>query len=447
MPKELFGTDGIRGVPGEFPLDDSTLFGVGRALGDYVRASAPRPRVLIGMDTRESSPHIAGCLAAGLAAGGVKAAFAGVISTPGVACLVRQKGFAAGVVISASHNPFHDNGVKLFAGSGMKFPDEVEESIEQQIAKHRNGKRPAKATKLKADQSLDEQYLAFLRGRVIPGAKLAGMKIVLDCANGAASRLGPALFRSLGAEITAIHNHPDGRNINAGCGSLHPESLQKKVVEMHAALGVAFDGDADRAMFVSPSGALVNGDGVLLAAARYLASVGQLKGGRIVGTTMTNLGLERALAAEGLSLSRVPVGDRYVLEEMLRHGCNLGGEQSGHIIFLDDATTGDGLLTALKIACLVALYGPLEQLIAGLKNYPQTIVNVKVSTKPPLESLPEVWSQLDQANRALGDSGRIVLRYSGTEKLARVMVEAECAEDVDRWAQAIASAIRSSIGG
>ena len=446
MAKQLFGTDGIRGVPGEYPLDDPTLFGVGRALGEYVRVRAPRPRVLLGMDTRESGPHIAGCLAAGLAAAGAATAFAGVISTPGVACLVRQKGFAAGVVVSASHNPFHDNGVKLFSGSGMKFPDEVEESIEQEIAKHRNGQRPAAPAILDADESLDEEYLAFLRSRVISGAQLRGMKIVLDCANGSASRLGPALFRSLGAKVVPLCNQPDGRNINAGCGSLHPESLQRKVAATRAALGVAFDGDADRAVFVSASGKLVNGDGVLLAVARYLASVGQLKRGRIVGTTMANLGLERALAAEGLSLARVPVGDRYVLEEMLRSGCNLGGEQSGHIIFLDDATTGDGLLTALKIACLVALRGPLDQLVAGLKIYPQTIVNVKVRSKPPLESLPEVMRLLAEAERALGDTGRIVLRYSGTEPLARVMVEAERAEDVERWASALASAIRSSLG-
>jgi phosphoglucosamine mutase len=258
--------------------------------------------------------------------------------------------------------------------------------------------------------------------------------------------LGPMLFSSLGAEVVAIHNRPDGRNINARSGSLHPESLQRKVPETHAALGVAFDGDADRAIFVSASGQLVNGDGVLLAAARYLKSVGQLNGNSLVGTTMANLGLERALAAEGLRLIRVPVGDRYVLEEMLRGGANLGGEQSGHVIFLDDAPAGDGLLTALKIASLVSLYGPLDELVKGLKVYPQAIVNVKVRSKPPLDSLSRVASVLAEANRSIGDSGRIVLRYSGTEPLARVMVEAERAEDVERWSQALASAIQSSIG-
>ncbi|MBI3669686.1 MAG: phosphoglucosamine mutase [Acidobacteria bacterium] len=446
MPKELFGTDGIRGVPGEFPLDDRTLYWIGRTLGEYVRQRGASPRVLIGMDTRESGPHIAGLLAAGLAAAGAAPAFAGVITTPGVACLVRQKGFAAGVVISASHNPFHDNGVKLISCTGMKFPDEAEAGLEEELWKRKDQDVADKPISLEPDTSLDEEYLEFLRRHAIPGAKLAGMKLVLDCANGAASRLAPALFRSLGAEVVAIYDQPDGRNINAGCGSLHPECLQKKVLEDRAALGVAFDGDADRAIFSSASGQRVTGDGVLLAAARYLASVGQLKGKRIVGTTMANLGLERALAAEGLSLARVEVGDRYVLEEMLRSGANLGGEQSGHIIFLDDVTTGDGLLTALKIACLVALRGPLDELVKGLKVFPQTILNVKVRSKPALESLPEVSRVLAEATRSLGDAGRIVLRYSGTEPLARVMVEAERAEDVERWSRAIASALCTAVG-
>jgi len=446
MSKELFGTDGIRGVPGQYPLDNRTLYWIGRTLGEYLRRTSPSPRALIGMDTRESGPHIAGRIAAGLTRAGVAPASAGVISTPGVACLVRQKGFSVGVVISASHNPYHDNGVKLFSSAGMKFPDEIEEELEQDIERRKSLNVSAAQVSLEADESLDEEYLTFLRSRAVAGAKLDGMKLVLDCANGAASHLGPELFRALGADVVAIHNQPDGRNINSGCGSLYPESLQQKVVETRAALGVAFDGDADRAIFVSSPGRLVNGDGILLIAARYLKSAGQLKGKNIVGTTMANLGLERVLAAEGLGLTRVPVGDRYVLEEMQRSGLNLGGEQSGHIIFLDDATTGDGLLTALKIACLVSLQGPLDELVAGLKVFPQTIVNVKVRSKPPLDSLPHVARTLAEANRSLGATGRIVVRYSGTEPLARVMVEAEHAEDVERWSQAIAYAIESSIG-
>ncbi len=446
MTRELFGTDGIRGIPGAYPLDDATLYGVARSLGKYLLEREPNPVVLIGMDTRESGPHIASQLAAGLADDGVAFVSAGVITTPGVACMVRQNQFSAGMVISASHNPFHDNGVKLFAGTGMKFPDEVEEHLEIEIHQHKNQETSAHGITVPTDRSLDEQYLNYLRGRVIPGAKLAGMKLVLDCANGAASQLAPSLFRSLGAEVIAIHNQPNGRNINDGCGSLYPESLQKKVIETHAALGVAFDGDADRAMFVSASGRVVDGDGVLLAAARYLKAAGKLNGGRVIGTTMANLGLERALDAEDLRLTRVPVGDRYVLEEMLRSGANLGGEQSGHIIFLDDATTGDGLLTALKIACLVALRGPLEDLVCGLKIFPQTIVNVMVKSKPPLESLPAVSAAIEKATTTLGAAGRVVVRYSGTEPKARVMVEAERAEDVTLWAETLASAIRAAIG-
>ena len=446
MAKELFGTDGIRGIPGTYPLDDQTLYWIGRSLGGYLRVGNERPRVLIGMDTRESGPHIASEIAAGLAEDAIEPSFAGIITTPGVACLVRKEHFAAGVVISASHNPYHDNGVKLFAGSGMKFPDEIEEQLEIAILRHRDGRPPKPAVRLTPDRALDEDYLAFLRGCVIQGANLSKLKLVLDCANGAASSLAPALFRSLGADVVAIHNQPDGRNINAGCGSLYPEELQSRVPAEHAALGVAFDGDADRAMFVSASGRVVDGDGVLLVSARYLRSVDKLRGTRIVSTTMANLGLEKVLSAEGLSLVRMPVGDRYVLEEMLRSGANLGGEQSGHVIFLDEATTGDGLLTALKIACAVSLRGPLDDLVRDMKVFPQTIVNVKVRAKPPLESLPEVSRALDEATQALGASGRVVLRYSGTEPKARVMVEAERAEDVKDWSEKLAAALKSTIG-
>jgi phosphoglucosamine mutase len=446
MPKELFGTDGIRGVPGISPLDDATLYATGRALGADLKRTHAAPHVLIGMDTRESGPHIAALLAAGLSTAGASVAFAGVITTPGVACLVRQNDFQAGVVISASHNPYHDNGVKLFSHAGMKFPDSVEEVLEQDIFKYRSEPPPKNPPSLTADDELDAEYVEFLRSRVIPGAKLAGFRVVLDCANGAAYKVGPELFSSLGADVIPMGVAPDGRNINAGCGSLHLEGLQKRVAAERAALGVAFDGDADRALFVCETGRLINGDGVLLAVARYLNSQGKLTGGRVVATSMSNLGLERALARNGISLARAAVGDRYVLEEMLRSGNILGGEQSGHVIFLDDSPAGDGLLTAVKIASLVSMHGRLESLVDGLKDYPQTIVNVKVKSKPPLDSLPEVSRALAEAQSALGDNGRIVLRYSGTEPLARVMVEAEHDADVQRFSQSVANALRSSIG-
>jgi phosphoglucosamine mutase len=458
MPKQFFGTDGIRGVPGTPPLDDRTLFAAGRALGDHLHAASPSgespANVLIGMDTRESGPHIAAVLAAGLAKSGATVAFAGVITTPGIACLVRQNDFQAGVVISASHNPYHDNGVKLFSHAGMKFPDSVEETIEAGIARHLPSpdlsddqiSSQIAAVTLTPDESLDAEYLDFLRARVIPGANLTNFRIVLDCANGAAYKLGPQLFRSLRANVIAIGDAPDGRNINADCGSLHLENLQRRVLAEKAQLGVAFDGDADRALFVADTGRIVNGDGILLAVARYLKMFHQLPGNQVVATSMSNLGLERVLSREGITLARTNVGDRYVLEEMLTSGSVLGGEQSGHIIFLNDSPAGDGLLTALKVASLVSFCGRLEHLVVGFKDYPQTIVNVKVRTKPPLETLPEVAQALSEAESALGENGRVVLRYSGTEPLARVMVEAEHDSDVQRFSQSIASALKSAIG-
>ena len=446
MPKELFGTDGIRGVPGTPPLDDATLFATGRSLAGYLLGEHSAAHVLIGMDTRESGPHIAALLAAGLSEAGASVAFAGVITTPGVACLVRQNEFQAGVVISASHNPYQDNGVKLFSHAGMKFPDSVEETLEADILKHRSDPPPKDPPLPGADASLDAEYLDFLRSRVLPGTNLTGFRIVLDCANGAAYKLGPELFRTLGAEVVSMGGSPDGRNINAGCGSLHLEGLQKRVVSERARLGVAFDGDADRALFVCESGKIVNGDGVLLAVARHLKSQNKLRGDRVVATSMSNLGLERVLAREGITLARASVGDRYVLEEMLRSGNVIGGEQSGHVIFLEDSPAGDGLLTAVKIASLVSMHGKIESLVEGLKDYPQVIVNVKVKSKPPLETLPEVSRALAEAQSALGENGRVVLRYSGTEQLARVMVEAEHDSDVERFSQSLANALRSSIG-
>jgi phosphoglucosamine mutase len=448
--KQLFGTDGVRGLPGEFPLDDATLDRMGMALGEYVsshgRIPDDRPRVLIGRDTRESGPHIAERIARGLAAAGVEPISAGVLTTPGVAWLVSREGFAAGVVISASHNPYHDNGVKLISASGMKFPDAVEAELERFILSSNEAAEERIAMQLHDNEKIDDDYLEGLRAAMLPGADLTGMKIVIDCANGASSNLAPRLFRSLGAEVIAMGNTPDGKNINSGCGSLHPEKMQARVADTSSAMGVAFDGDADRAVFASKSGRLVDGDGVLLVLGRYFKSAGKLKGDVIVGTTMANLGLERALDKSDLKLSRTAVGDRYVLEEMLRIGANLGGEQSGHVLFLDDATTGDGMLTAVKMASVIALAGPLDDLIADMKIFPQKIVNVKVKSKPPLDSLPEVSRELAAAETALGASGRVVLRYSGTEPLARVMVEAEHEDDVRRWTDSLANALREAIG-
>ena len=451
MGRELFGTDGIRGVPGTFPLDELTVYAAGLALGHFATETAPAPsrRVLIGMDTRESGPRLARQLAAGLRQAGAEPVSAGVITTPGVAALVRANDFVAGVVISASHNPFRDNGIKLFSHAGMKFPDDVEERIESDILRHReNGSSAASGhdSPLAPEPQWAEQYLSILRSRALAAAHFDGLKIVLDCANGAASEIGPALFGSLGAKVTAIHAAPDGKNINDGCGSLHPEAMRRRVIAEQADFGVAFDGDADRAIFSSASGRILDGDGVLYLAARALQDEGRLRGEKIVGTTMTNLGLERALAREGIGLVRVPVGDRYVLEEMLRGGEILGGEPSGHIIFLDDGPAGDGLGTAIRVAAAVSGGKTIDALTAGLVLFPQKIQNVPVSRKPPLDSLPEVTQLAEQARQELGEDSRVVLRYSGTENVARVMVEAENKALVEHWTAAIAAAISRNLG-
>ena len=452
--RTLFGTDGIRGIPGEFPLDHRTLHWIGRTLGEYLASEEATPRVLIGMDTRESSPAIAQRIAEGLASGGAEPVSAGVITTPGVAWLTKNEGFSAGVVISASHNPYHDNGVKVIARTGMKLADEIEEQLEPDILS-RAGLDVSPdligASAVEVERPFEpryaEDYLNFLRSRLPGGVFLRGLKIVLDCAHGAASALAPRLFSSLGAEVIAIAHEPNGRNINDGCGALHPEKLAAKVVEAGAQLGVAFDGDADRAIFADRRGNILNGDGTLLVAARRMKARGELKGRVVVGTVMANLGLERALEREGLKLKRTPVGDKYVLEEMLRCGANLGGEQAGHIIFLDDSTAGDGMLTALKIVgMMLGANRALDEMAGDLKIFPQKLVNVRVREKKPFEQLPAVSRVLKEAEAALEQSGRVVLRYSGTEGLARVMVEAETQELVDRWTAALTAAIESALG-
>ncbi len=445
MGKELFGTDGIRGVAGEYPLDPATVHAFGMALGAGLRRRSPDAGVLIGMDTRESGPWMAAQVAAGLARHGVRAVSAGVITTPGVAWLTRRDdAFAAGVMISASHNPYRDNGLKVFGHSGYKMPDAEEHEMEQEIFRHAGeaaGDAPAPAP----DAALAERYLEYLASTApVP---LAGMRVMLDCGNGAAYQLGPALLRRLGARVEAICCEPNGRNINLGCGALHVEGLRAAVVESGADAGVAFDGDADRAIFVARSGAIIDGDAVLLIAARALQAAGALNGGPVVATVMSNLGLERALQHEGISMLRTPVGDKYVLEEMLRAGSVLGGEQSGHVIFRQFATTGDGLLTALRILEIARAAGTgLEELTAGLHIYPQRLRNVRVRERRAIEEMPGVTRAIEECRLAFGPAGRVLVRYSGTEPLARVMVEGPDTARVEEFTGRIAAAIESEIG-
>ncbi|MGC2696196.1 MAG: phosphoglucosamine mutase [Candidatus Angelobacter sp.] len=445
--RKLFGTDGIRGVAGEYPLDQKTVHAVGRALGDHL-PDGPK-RVVLGQDTRESSGWIADTLASGLRDAGVQTESAGIVPTPAIAYLAHSKGFSAGVVISASHNPWRDNGIKVFGGDGYKLPDAIELEIESEIFSllkaGTNGSSVNTApSSLPGDSRLQLEYLKWL-ARAIPGAER--LRIVVDCANGAASSIAPELFSRTGVEANLTHSAPDGRNINENCGALHPEAVAREVVERKADMGVCFDGDADRALFADSSGKVVNGDAIILLLARELKQRGELANATVVATTMSNMGLEIALRELGIKLLRAPVGDKYVLEEMKKSGVVLGGEQSGHIILSREATTGDGLLTAMRVLAIVAASSrPLAQLVSGMKVFPQTIKNVRVREKRPLEQIPQVMAVIQSAEQELNGNGRINVRYSGTEALARVMVEAEAEGAVYRLADSIAGAIENALG-
>jgi phosphoglucosamine mutase len=441
--RKLFGTDGIRAVAGEAPLDAPTIYATGLALASSLK------KVLLGSDTRESSPWISAVISAGLRAGGAEVLNAGVITTPGVAYLTRKHDFAAGVVISASHNPWQDNGIKVFGGDGYKLPDSTEMAIEAQIFRHLEQSPPPDTKDLTApppDKAFREEYEAYLRN-VVPGLNLTGKKIVVDCANGAAAVIAAELFPSFGGEIHLTHVTPNGRNINEICGALHPEIVAQETKSLGADLGVTFDGDADRALFADAQGRVINGDGVMLVAARDMQAKAELAGDLVVATTMSNMGLEAALRSSGIRMLRAPVGDKYVLEMMQKHHASLGGEQSGHILFLHRSTTGDGLLTALVLLDTLARSGkPIHELVSDLRVFPQVIVNVKVREKRPLDQIPSVVESIQQAETDLNGVGRVVVRYSGTEALARVMIEAESEQQMREHAERIAQAIRVEIG-
>jgi phosphoglucosamine mutase len=447
--RKLFGTDGIRAVAGEAPLDPGTIFATGLALASSLKSVHPQPRVLLGADTRESSPWISAVISAGLCRGGAEVLNAGVITTPGVAYLTRKHQLSAGVVISASHNPWQDNGIKVFGGDGYKLPDATEMAIEEEIFRRLEDSPPPGLKGLSAppaNKDFREEYEAFLRN-VVPQLNLNGNKIVIDCANGAAAVIAAELFSSLGGEIHLTHVTPNGRNINENCGALHPEVVARETKALGADLGITFDGDADRALFADAHGQVVNGDGVMLVAARDMQARGELAGDVVVATTMSNMGLEAALRSSGIRMLRAPVGDKYVLEMMQKHQASLGGEQSGHILFLRRSTTGDGLLTALVLLDTLARSGkPLHELLSDLRVFPQVIVNVRVREKRPLEQIPAVVESIQQAETDLHGNGRVVVRYSGTEALARVMIEAESEQQMREHAERIAQAIRVEIG-
>jgi phosphoglucosamine mutase len=447
--RKLFGTDGIRAVAGQSPLDPTTVFAVGLALGHSLHSTEIAPRVILGRDTRESGPWIAATLAAGLREAGAQVESAGVITTPAVAYLARKHGFQAGVVISASHNPWRDNGIKLFGGDGFKLADAVELATEEEILLHAAqiaAPDPAALPPVADNPAFQAEYIQFLID-CVPALSLAGLSIVADCANGAAAAIAPELFRRLGGNVTLLNIAPDGQNINLNCGALHPAFVAAEVVTRGAQLGLTFDGDADRCMLAGAHQNVINGDAILLMVARDLKARGLLTDDLVVATTMSNMGLEAALKRSGLRMLRAPVGDRYVLEEMQKRNAALGGEQSGHILLPHLATTGDGLLTSLVVLDLIARTGKsIDELTADLKVFPQVIVNVKVREKKPLEGIPAVAAAIRAAEEELQDSGRVVIRYSGTEPLARVMIEAESEAAMKLHANAIADAIRAELG-
>ncbi len=446
---QLFGTDGVRGVAGEYPLDRETVWKLGQALGRVLgKKSAARPLlVVLGEDTRESSAGISRTLAAGLGSSGAEIVYAGVITTPGVAFLTRHHGFAAGVMVSASHNPYHDNGIKVLSSSGTKLPESTELEIERSLAGCASSASKAGEAALEPASEMLHDYVEYLQKLAPQPSELSRYRLVVDCANGAASRVIPPLLEKLGMEARVLNHEPDGRNINQGCGSLHPEKMAEETRSSGAELGVAFDGDADRAIFATRESRIADGDHALFALAPHFKQRGALQGAAVVGTLMTNLGLELALARHGIALKRTPVGDKYVLEEMLRSGINLGGEPSGHIIFADISPAGDGIITLLQVLrLLVETRQPFGQLVAGLKPFPQMIRNVRVREKPSLSTFPEVTRAIEECQREFGERGRVVVRYSGTEPLARVMVEGEPAEAVERHTLRIAKALESALG-
>ena len=461
--KRLFGTDGIRGKAGAFPLDSRTVRVIG---GSLARRLVPltgsgSPRIVVGRDTRESGPSIERELIAGARQCGANVQSAGVITTPGVAFLTRALPADAGVVISASHNPFEDNGIKVFDPSGRKLDDATERLIETDIAAamattasdQDPGKNdPEQALSLVGFEdgnapALHRRYLDYLAHEVAGDLSLASLTVVVDCANGAAYELAPQLFTRLGARVISINNEPDGRNINRDCGSLHIDGLSRQVIGTGADLGVAFDGDADRALFVDAAGIFVDGDATMWVMARYMQGRGQLTDDTVVATVMSNIGLEIALRSCGIKLIRADVGDKYVLEELLRRGANLGGEQSGHIIFPRLSLAGDGLITTvLLLRAMRDQDKSLSELTRDFHRFPQVLVNVRVREKRPFEELSPVKRQVEEIEAKLGSRGRLLLRYSGTEPLARIMLEGERQDEIDTFAHLLARKLKDELG-
>jgi len=451
-PRKLFGTDGIRGRANDHPMTPEMALQLGRAVAHVFKSEHEhaRPRIVIGKDTRLSNYMFETALQAGICSMGVDAVQLGVLPTPGIAFMTTGMRADAGVVISASHNPYEDNGIKFFAGDGYKLPDEVELEIERlmegdSLLAHRAmGEEIGRAYRI---EDAVGRYVVFLKSTFPRHLDLSGLRVVVDCANGAAYKVAPEVLYELGAEVFAMGTQPNGTNINDGVGALYPQRVAERVKELRADIGIALDGDADRCILCDEQGRIVDGDAILLMLARSMKASETLAHDTVVTTTMSNLGLERALGAIGVKMERANVGDRYVVERMREGGFNLGGEQSGHLILNDFATTGDGLIAALQVlALMVEQKVPLSALARGLERVPQTIRSLRVSTKPPIESLKATSKAIASAEEELATRGRVVVRYSGTEGKCRVMLEGDDRELIDAHARAIAEAIRDEIG-
>ena len=439
--EKLFGTDGIRAIAGEYPLDYNSVYTLGHALIELLRTEKLPPRVIIGRDTRESGQWIEQALFQGIEDGNGEALSAGLIPTSAISFLTKRHGFSAGIVISASHNPYQDNGIKIFSVQGTKIANYWEEILERAIIESDYSVQKRDIT-VSSDNAFSFDYIKFLKNRFGSVRLPRKIKIVLDCSNGASSHIAPMIFSDLGFDVIAINASPDGMNINKGCGSLYPQNLATKVVETGADIGVAYDGDSDRALWVDERGQILNGDHTLFVLARFMKEKKRLKTDTVVATTMSNMGLEKGLGEIGLKLVRTKVGDKYVLEEMMKINTNLGGEQSGHTIFLDDCPTGDGILTSIKmLEVMAAKDTTLSSMVAGFEEYPQILKNVPVSKKPGMQTYPEIVSAIKEVEGLLADTGRLNVRYSGTEPLARIMIEGPDLQQIERYAAELASVI------
>jgi phosphoglucosamine mutase len=443
--RKLFGTDGVRGVANTAPMTPELVTRLGMAVAARLRQENRHTRIVIGKDTRLSGYMFETALASGITSMGADVWLTGPLPTPGIAFITSSMRCDAGIVISASHNPYQDNGIKIFARDGFKLPDQVEAEIEAMIESPELTAQRAASDDIGYNRRIEDargRYVVYCKATFPAELTLDGLKIVVDGAHGAGYRVGPSVFEELGAKVFAIHTNPNGKNINAGCGALHPETMAQAVREHEAHVGIALDGDADRLVLCDERGEIVDGDAVMALCATRMIAEGRLRMNTLVTTVMSNLGLERAIKGAGGTVVRTQVGDRYVVEEMRKHGYNLGGEQSGHLVFLDHATTGDGIVAALRVLAVMVREGrPLSELARVMTRTPQVLINIKVATKRPIDELPEVAQLIGAVERELGDDGRVLVRYSGTEAKARVMIEGMDEAVIQRHAAAIAEAL------